>query len=147
MTLVADSGPAFRNRFEDECAKLGVRVEVSSAYNPSSMSEVERAVGSLKHLLKRTAHMSQLQLSEMVFALNSRIQPNETGSSISRFFGWDIWDLLPNNLNRNLNWSYLMENRRKVHLKRVARKGRCSKEASSVGERCWVQNVVTKLSD
>ena len=72
MTLVSDSGPVFRNRFEEECAKLGVRVEHSSAYNPSSMSEVQRSVGSLKHLLKRSANMNQLQLSEMVFALNSR---------------------------------------------------------------------------
>ena len=52
MTLVADSGPSFRNRFEEECAKLGVRVEHSSAYNPSSQSAVERSVGNLKHLLK-----------------------------------------------------------------------------------------------
>ena len=73
MTTVSESGPAFRNKFEEECAKLGVRVEHSSAYNPSSMSEVERAVGSLKHLLKRTANMCQLQLSEMAFALNSRL--------------------------------------------------------------------------
>ena len=36
MTLVSDSGPAFRNRFEEECAKLGVHVEENSAYNPSS---------------------------------------------------------------------------------------------------------------
>ena len=26
MTVVSDSGPAFRNKFEEECAKLGVRV-------------------------------------------------------------------------------------------------------------------------
>ena len=69
------------------------------------MSEVERAVGSLKHLLKRGLHMSQLQLSEMVFALNSRIQPNGTGSPISRFFGRDVRDCnVPNSLNRSLNW-------------------------------------------
>ena len=55
MTVVSDSGPAFRYKFEEECGKLGVRVEHSSAYNPLSMSEVERAVGSLKPLSKRTA--------------------------------------------------------------------------------------------
>ena len=147
MTVVSDSGPAFRNKVEEECAKLGVRVEHSSAYNPSSMSEVERAVGSLKHLLKRTSSMSQLQLAEMVFGLNSRIQPNETGSPISRFYGRDVRDLLPNSLNTNLNWTYLMENPRNVHLKRVAKKGCGSKEIFLVGERCLVQNVVTKLWD
>ena len=38
MTLVSDSGPAFRNRFEEKCAKLGVHVEENSAYNPSTYS-------------------------------------------------------------------------------------------------------------
>ena len=52
-------------------------------------------------------------------------------------------DLLPNSLN--LNWTYLMENRRNVHLKRVARKGGVSKEIFLVGEQCLVQNVVTHL--
>ena len=44
MTLVSDYGPAFRNRFEEEL--LGVQVEHSSAYTPSSQSGVERSVGS-----------------------------------------------------------------------------------------------------
>ena len=32
---VSDSGPAFRNKFEEECKKMGIRTEHSSAYNPS----------------------------------------------------------------------------------------------------------------
>ena len=148
MTCVSDSGPAFRNKFEEECKKMGIRTEHSSAYNPSSMSEVERAVGSLKHLLKRGMHMNQLQLSEMVFALNSRIQPNETGSPISRLFGRDVRDMnIPNSLNRSLNWEILMQNRKNVHLRRVSRKGRGTKEIYSIGEPCWVQNVKTKVWD
>ena len=47
---------------EEECLKLGVKVEHSSAYNPSSQSAVEISIGNLKHLLKRTSHMNQLQL-------------------------------------------------------------------------------------
>ena len=62
MTLAADSGSSFRNRFEEECLKLGVKVDHSSAYNPSSQSSVERSIGYIKHLLKRTSHMNQLQL-------------------------------------------------------------------------------------
>ena len=58
--------------------------------------------------------MNQLQLSEMVFALNSRIQSNETGCPISRFFGRDIRTLIPNSLNRGLNWEILMENRMNI---------------------------------
>ena len=62
MTLVADRGPAFRKNYEEECAKMGVCAEHSSAYNPSSQSGVDRSVGSLKHLLKRSANMNQLHL-------------------------------------------------------------------------------------
>ena len=92
--------------------------------------------------------MSQLQLSEMVFALNSRIQPNGTGSPISRFFGRDVRDCnIPNSLNRSLNWEILMQNRKNVHLKRVSRKGRGTKQVYSVGESCWVQNIKTKKWD
>ena len=115
MTIVADSGPVFRNNFEEECAKMGVRVEQSIANDPSSQSGVERSVGSLKHLLKRSANMNKLQLSDMVFSLNTSVQPNDTGSPILKFFRRDVRGSLPNSLNRNINWSYLMKNRRNIH--------------------------------
>ena len=51
MTLVCDSGQSFRSRFSEECLKLGMRVEHSSAYNPSSQSAVERSVQSLEHVI------------------------------------------------------------------------------------------------
>ena len=37
-----DSGPSFRKNLAEECSKLGVSVEHSSAYNPSSQSAAER---------------------------------------------------------------------------------------------------------
>ena len=40
-----------------------------------------------------------------------------------------------------------MENRRKVHLKRVERKGRCTKKSYYIGEEVLVQNVASKLWD
>ena len=51
MTLVTDSSPSFRNRFEEECLKLGVKVEHLSAYNSSSQSAVKRSIGNLNGLL------------------------------------------------------------------------------------------------
>ena len=91
--------------------------------------------------------MNQLQLSEMVFALNNRIHPNDAGSLILRFFGRDVRGSLPNSLDRNLNWRFLIENRGKIHQKRVEKKGRCSKESYVVGEKVLVENVVSKLWD
>ena len=83
MTLVADLGPSFCSRFSEECLKLGVRVEHSSAHNLSSQSAVERSIQSLKHLLKRSSHMIQPQISECIFAINSRVQPDGCESPIA----------------------------------------------------------------
>ena len=102
MTLVADSSPSFRNKFKEECLKLGVKVEHSSAYNSSSQSAVKRSIENLKHLLKRTSNMNQLQLSECVFAINSRIKPDGCGSPILRFFLRDVREHLPNSLDKKL---------------------------------------------
>ena len=113
MTLVCDSEPSFLSRFSEECLKLGVRVEHSSAYNPSSQSAVERSVQSLKHLLKRSAHMNQLKISECIFAINSSVQPDGCGSPIARFFQRDVrYHGLPNSLDRSIDNQILMENRR-----------------------------------
>ena len=67
--------------------------------------------------------MNQLQLSECVFAINSRIQPDGCGSPISRIFLGEVRGNLPNSLDRSLDWKYLMENRWQAHLRRVERKG------------------------
>ena len=147
MVLLVDSGPSFCSKFEDEALKMGVRVEHSSAYNPSSMNQVERSIQSLKHLLKRSSHMTQLQISECIFAIHSRIQPGGCGSAIARFFQRDVRSGLPNSLDRSMDWKILMENHRKAHLRRVDRKGKTTKDSFEVGEFCRVQNIATKLWD
>ena len=119
---------------------MGVRLEHSSAYNSSSQSTVERSTGNLKHLLKRSSYMNQLQISECVFAINFRVQPDGCGSPIARFRGG-----LPNSLDRSLDWRSLMENRRQAHLRRVNRKGRCTKDSFEIGEKIRVQNMQSKL--
>ena len=40
-----------------------------------------------------------------------------------------------------------MENRRQAHLNRVERKGRCTTDTFSIGEKFLIQNVQTKLWD
>ena len=78
--------------------------------------------------------MNQLQISELLFCLNSKVQPNETRSPIARFLGRDVRCTgLPNSLNRNIKWDFLMENRRKIHQGRVNKKGRMSKESYQIG--------------
>ena len=86
-TAKSDSGPSFRLTWKEELGKLGVRVIHSSAYNPSSNGLVERSVRTLKEIpAKHGNNLSHFQLSELVFAINSRDQIDQ-GSAVTRFLG------------------------------------------------------------
>ena len=49
-----DSGGEFRSRFKEYLREMGVISEPSSAYNPASNGRVERSVGQVKQILKRS---------------------------------------------------------------------------------------------
>ena len=142
----SDSGPSFRSTWEEELGKLGVRVVHSSAYNPSSMGLVERSVRTLKEILKKHGNnLSQLQLSELVFAVNSRNQ-GEQGSALTRFLGRGVRGNLPNSLERDINWQEQVSARGDTRQKRVEKRGRTvgKKEVFAVGEKVKLQNLKTK---
>ena len=64
--ILADSGPGFRNTFEEEASKLGITVRHRSGYNSSSQSNVECCVGQRKTMLKKCGPLSQLQIHKLV---------------------------------------------------------------------------------
>ena len=70
--------------------------------------------------------MSQLQLREMIFCSNSREQEEGQGSPISGFLGHGVRTGLPNSVNRDIDWNYLMEIRATQHQKRVDKPGKMS---------------------
>ena len=105
-------------------AKFGVKVIHSSSYNPQSNGLVERGVRSLKHLLKRSGPLNQLQLQELLYCVNAREQAQGAGSPLARFLGHGVRSALPNSLDRSCNWRKLMEKRTEQHQKRVNRPGR-----------------------
>ena len=71
----SDSGPAFRETWKTELRKRGVNVTHSSCCNPQSMGFVERSVRTLKKILNKAGNnLSQLQIVEMVYEINSREQ-------------------------------------------------------------------------
>ena len=133
--LVADGGPGFRTTFEEEAAKLGIQVKHSSGYNSSSQSSVERAVGQLKTILKKCGNLNQLQMHEMIYTINCREQNCGMGSPIARFLGRNMRGAIPNSLDRNINWTMMMQNRALQHQKKVEKKGRKPKETYEIGER------------
>ena len=145
-TAKSDSGPAFRLTWEEELAKLGVRVSHSSCYNPQSNGLVERSVRTLKEILaKQGNNLSQLQLAEMVFAINSRDQPRQ-GSAITRFLGRGVRGALPNSLDRSSNWEEKVTARGEIRQNRVDKKGRTvgKKEIFAIGEPVKLQDLKTK---
>ena len=140
-----DFGPGFRQTFEQDLSELGVKVAHSSAYNPQSQGMVERAVRSIKELLKKSGPLSQLQVHELVYCINAREQQGGQGSPLARFLGHGVRSGLPNSLDRSYNWEKSLEIRAELHRKRVVHPGRVSKEIYEVGETVLVQDVKTKL--
>ena len=67
-----DSEPAFLQKWQEVLEKISVSVLHSTTYNPQSMGLVERSMRTLKELLKKNSNLSQLQLKELVYAINCR---------------------------------------------------------------------------
>ena len=62
-----DSGPGFRQTFQQEMKALGISVRYSSGYNPSSNGLVEKSIRSLKEVLNECGNVNALQLRELMF--------------------------------------------------------------------------------
>ena len=72
-------------------AELGITAIKSSCYNPESNGGAERSVKSLKDQVKKGGgQLTQLQVAELLFAVNSRDQGLQQGSPITRFLGRGI---------------------------------------------------------
>ena len=110
------------------------------------MGLVERSVRTLKEILsKHGNNLSQLQLAEIVFAVNSREQQNQ-GSAITRFLGRGVRGALPNSLNRSTNWQEQVRAHGEARQQRVTKKGRTvgKKEIYVPGEKVKLQDIRSK---
>ena len=100
-----DNGPSYREEFAQECKSLGIAVIHSSCYNSESQGLIERKVGVLKDLLKKSgASLSQLQLDELIFEVNSREEQGNKGSALARFMGRGLRNKLLNSVDRSVNF-------------------------------------------
>ena len=80
--LRSDYGPQFRTEFEEFCSRMGIRHEISSAYNPSSNGLSENGVKQVKALLQKTKNFDEFReaLAEW------RNTPRADGLSASQLF-------------------------------------------------------------
>merc|ERR1711873_315474 len=81
------------------------------------------SVRTIKDVLKKNGHLSQLMLDEQVFAINVR-EDGVTGSANSRFFGRGIRSGLPNSLDRFIDWREDVRKRGELKEKRFLKKER-----------------------
>ena len=78
-----DGGGEFRTKFKEYLHHVGIRSELSSAYNAPSNGRVERAVGQLKQLLKRAKAARECFFTSLA---EWRLAPRSEGASPSQLF-------------------------------------------------------------
>ena len=123
---------------------MGIRLVYSSSYNPRSMGLAERSVRSIKGLLKNNSKLSQLELDELVFTVNTNQQGVNQGSSLERFLGRAINTALPNSLAKSFGFEDAIKERAEVREKRLLKPERGTKLLFEVGELVRVQNPKSK---
>ena len=145
--IKSDKGPAFSKEWENGLNKLGIQVLHSSAYNSQSMGLVERSVRTIKEILKKNGHLSQLMLDEQVFAINAK-EDGITGSNNSRFYGRGVRSGLPNSLDRFIDWKQEIEKRGELKERRYLKKERTvGKLTYEIGESVRLQDIKMKRWD
>ena len=77
--VISDTGGGFRDDFIKQLQEMGVNQYPSSAYHSESNSLTERAVRSLKDVLKKSSgRITDLHISEIVFAINAHMSADIT---------------------------------------------------------------------
>merc|ERR1712215_201306 len=86
----------------------------------------------------------RLHLNELLFAINTTISKEGTGSPADRFFGRSIRSKLPNSVDPGIKSDKLIEKRIEKHDERITKKNKTNKILYEVGQRVRLQNVATK---
>ena len=94
---------------------------------------------------KKNTNLSQLQLSEIVYAKKCK-ENGDKGSAMTRFIGRGIRSKLPNSWDRSVDWRQQIEMRGEEREKRVRKVERIvgKKETNKEGERVKFQDIKTK---
>ena len=142
-----DYGPGFRDSCREGLLKMGIKLIHASSYNPRSMGLAERSVRSVKGLLRKNSRLNQLELDELMFAVNTTQQGINMGSSLERFLGRSINTALPNSLAKTFGFEEAIRERAAVREKRWNKPERGTKLVFEVGELVKLQHPKTKKWD
>ena len=105
----------------------------------------EQAVQSLKSVLSKSSdRLDELRLAEIIFAINSHVSQEGTGSNNDRFLRRSVSTRIPNSVNTQLNIDELIEKKMQKHENQIKGKNQTNKIMYLVGDRVWLQNIKTK---
>ena len=99
--------------------KLGIRHVKSIAYNSASNGGAERTVRSIKEFLRmeNIKKVTKELLWELTFKENNHVQNGKTGSEAERFLRSKPKNMLPNTMEREVDWKNMLEERRNEQTK------------------------------
>ena len=106
----------------------------------SSSSEPTRLIP----VLQKHQKLSQLQLNEMMVAVNSQVQTEGQCSAVDRFLGRSIINYTHNSFDKTFEWREAIKRRDEVHEKRVLKPQRGYKKIFEIGEKCLFQDPNSK---
>ena len=124
---------------------MGIVHKPSSAYHSASNSLAERAVQSLKSVLRKSSdRLDELRLAEIAFAINSHVSQEGSGSNNDRFLGCSVRTRIPNSVNPQLNIEELIKKRIQNHENRIKGHNKTNKITYFPGDRVRLQNIKMK---
>ena len=140
--LWSDGGGSFRANFTKQMKELGVEHVKSSPYNSPSNGGAARTVQHIKSFLRKEniEKVSQELLNKICFKVNNHVQDALTGSPAERFLSRKPKTLLPNSIEREVDWRSMLTERTNKTTKHVEnKKERKSKEEFKVGDKVIIQ--------
>ena len=111
------------------------------------MGLAERSVRSIKNLLKKNTRLSQLELDELVFTINTNQQKANQGCALERFLGRAINTTIPNSLAKKFGFEEAIQARPETRMKRLLKPEKGTKLLFEVGELVRIQSPHTKEWD
>ena len=85
--------------------------------------------------------VTQELLQELTFKVNSHVQNEKKGSAVECFFRGKPKNILPNLMEREVDWKTMLKETQKEQTKQATTKGRKSAEKFSVGEKVILQET------
>ena len=140
--LRSDGGGSFRANFTKQMEDLGIEHRKSSPYNSPSNGGAERTVQHIKSFLRKEniEKVSQELLNKICFKVNNHVQDELTGSLAERFLRRKPKTLLPNSIDRDVDWRSMLTERTNKTTKHVEnKKEKKSREEFRVGDKVILQ--------